>query len=137
MEERVTWEKAEVALDGTKEKQERNANDGHGKKGFHGIRAPAEKRTRRGSRTFEKYPSFIRLHERVIFDITSPPTVSIVSPAAFTFRAKSGCINAPVATIHPFLGTSKVDNVHVEVVHKCEQTHRYLHHRVRSRRWIM
>lgn len=72
MEERVTWEKAEVALDGTKEKQKRNANDGHGKKGFHGIRAPAEKRTRRGSRTFEKYPSFIRLHERVIFDITSP-----------------------------------------------------------------
>lgn len=46
MEKRVTWEKAEVASDTMKEKQKRNANDGHGKKGFHGIGAPAEKRMR-------------------------------------------------------------------------------------------
>jgi len=101
MEKKVTWEKAEVASDSTKEKQ--NANE-------HSIGA-AEKRTRRGSRTFEKYPSFIRLYERVIFDITSL-RLSIDSDR-LTFCAKSGCINVSGVTQYiRFLGTSK-DNIFI------------------------
>lgn len=81
------------------------------KKGLHSIGA-AEKRTRWGSRMFEKYLSFIRLHERVIFDITSP-RLSIVSDR-LTFCVKSGCINVSGVTIHSFLGTNKVDNIFIE-----------------------
>jgi len=80
------------------------------KKGLHNIGA-AEKRTRRGSRTFEKYPSFIRLYERVIFDITSL-RLSIDSDR-LTFCAKSGCINVSGVTQYiRFLGTSK-DNIFI------------------------
>jgi len=130
MEKRVTWEKWDRAA--WKKSKSEMRTMGTGKRDFTVLEhLPKNERDEDRGRIWKIF--IFHSSERVIFDITSS-RLSIVSDR-LVFRAKSGCINVPGA-IHPFLDTSKVDNVCM-LSRTCEQTHRYCHHRVRSRRWIM